>query len=113
MIRTLEAVTLDPGDRVPARGLFVFIGAEPGTHWIDGGLTTDAHGFLATGNDLNLTHLDPARSGRDRPPLPQETSTAGVFAAGDVRAGSMKRVASAVGEGATAVRMIHQYLSIL
>ncbi len=76
-------------------------------------LATDPHGFLATGADLKLTHLDPARSGRGRAPLPQETSTAGVFATGDVRAGSLKRVASAVGEGATAVRMIHQYLSVL
>jgi thioredoxin reductase (NADPH) len=62
---------------------------------------------------LQLTHLDNARGGRDRPPLPLETSHPGVFAAGDVRSGSIKRVASAVGEGATAVRMVHQYLALL
>jgi thioredoxin reductase (NADPH) len=60
-----------------------------------------------------MTHLDPAGAGRDRPPLPLETSRPGVFAAGDVRSGSIKRVASAVGEGAMAVRMIHQHLRSL
>ena len=64
-----------------------------------------------TGADLQLTHLDPAHASRDRPPLPLETSRPGVFAAGDVRCGSIKRVASAVGEGAMAVRMIHEYLA--
>ena len=76
-------------------------------------LATDEDGFLLTGHDLELTQLDPARAGRDRPPLPLETSRPGVFAAGDVRSGSVKRVASAVGEGATAVRMIHHYLQSL
>lgn len=111
--RALEAVTVDGAGRIPARALFVFIGADPGTGWTRGSLVADEHGFLLTGSDLELTHLDPAGAGRDRPPLPQETSSAGVFAAGDVRAGSMKRVASAVGEGATAVRMVHQHLTAL
>jgi NADPH-dependent glutamate synthase beta subunit-like oxidoreductase len=66
-----------------------------------------------TGQDLQLTHLDPARAGRDRPPRPLETSRPGVFAAGDVRSGSIKRVASAVGDGAMAVRVIHQHLRSL
>jgi thioredoxin reductase (NADPH) len=77
------------------------------------GLVIDDDGFVVTGQDLQLTHLDPARGGRDRPPLPLETSRPGVFAVGDVRSASTKRVASAVGEGAMAVRMIHQHLRFL
>ena len=110
----LGAVTTDgAAGRIEARALFVFIGADPCTDWMGGTLATDPHGFLLTGHDLKLTHLDPARDGRDRPPLPLETSRPGVVAAGDVRSGSIKRVASAVGEGAMAVRMIHQYLALL
>jgi len=110
---SLQAVTLDGAVRLDARALFVFIGADPCTDWLAGALATDEHGFIMTGQDLQLAHLDSARGGRDRPPLPLETSRPGVFAAGDVRSGSIKRVASAVGEGATAVRMIHQYLASL
>ncbi len=110
----LEAVTLDgPAGRIDTPAVFVFIGADPCTDWVRGSLATDEHGFLMTGQDLQLTHLDPARDGHGRPPLPLETSRPGVFAAGDVRSGSIKRVASAVGEGGTAVRMIHQYLASL
>jgi thioredoxin reductase (NADPH) len=94
-----------------ARALFVFIGAEPCTGWLGGQLAVDEDGFVATGQDLALTHLDPVGAGRDRPPLPLETSRSGVFAVGDVRSQSIKRVASAVGEGAMAVRLIHQYLA--
>jgi thioredoxin reductase (NADPH) len=111
---SLHAVTIDgAAGRIAASTLFVFIGADPCTGWLSGALATDEDGFLLTGQDLQLTHLDPARAGRDRPPLPLETSRPGVFAAGDVRSGSIKRVASAVGEGAMAVRMIHQYLRSL
>jgi len=111
---SLEAVTIDgPTGRVDAQALFVFIGAEPCTAWLDAKLATDEHGFLLTGSELRLTHLDPAGGGHDRPPLPLETSRPGVFAAGDVRSGSIKRVVSAVGEGAMAVRVIHQYLGLL
>ena len=92
---------------------FFFIGADPCTDWLTGALSTDADGFLLTGSDLHLTHLDPARDGRERAPLPLETSRPGVFAAGDTRSGSIKRVASAVGEGAMAVRVIHQYLALV
>ena len=95
------------------RALFVFIGAEPRTAWLRGQLSVDHHGFILAGQDLQLTHLDPAGDHDQRPPLPLETSRAGVFVAGDVRAGSIKRVASAVGEGAMAVRLIHQYLALL
>jgi thioredoxin reductase (NADPH) len=111
---SLQSVTIGgPRGRIDARALFVFIGADPCTEWLGPEFSTDDHRFLVTGHDLQLTHLDPAHDGRDRPPLPLETSRPGVFAAGDVRSGSIKRVASAVGEGATAVRMIHQYLALL
>ena len=114
----LEAVTVEHTDsgereRLDARALFVFIGAEPCTAWLAGALATDEDGFLVTGADLRVTHLDPARDGRERAPLPLETSRPGVFAVGDARSGSIKRVASAVGEGAMAVRLIHQYLALL
>jgi thioredoxin reductase (NADPH) len=110
----LEGVTIDgAAGRIDTRGLFVFIGADPCTEWLGSALVIDDDGFLVTGQDLQLTHLDPARGGRDRPPLPLETSRAGVFAVGDVRSASIKRVASAVGEGAMAVRMIHQHLRFL
>ena len=82
--------------------LFVFIGAEPHTTWLSGQIALDDHGFVLTGKDL------PADTdGRMR--LPLETSRPGVFAAGDVRSGSIKRVASAVGEGSMAVRLVHDY----
>jgi len=112
----LEGVTVvcdGESRRIDARAIFVFIGAEPCTAWLDDALATDEHGFILAGQDLQLTHLDPAGDGRERAPLPLETSRPGVFAAGDVRSGSIKRVASAVGEGATAVRMIHEYLALL
>jgi thioredoxin reductase (NADPH) len=89
----------EPGD-----GLFVLIGAHPHSDWLAGGVERDAQGFLLTGSDLLDWPLD-------RPPLPQETSTPGVFAAGDVRHGSVKRVASAVGEGASAIQQVHHYLA--
>jgi thioredoxin reductase (NADPH) len=114
---TLEAVTVDHTSagttgRLDARALFVFIGADPCTGWLDDAIATDEHGFVLTGQDLSLTHLDPAVAAGQRTPLPLETSRPGVFAVGDVRCGSIKRVASAVGEGAMAVRLIHQYLAL-
>jgi thioredoxin reductase (NADPH) len=114
----LEAVTVeDTRDgairNVEVGAVFVFIGADPCTGWLSDALVTDEHGFVVTGRDLQLTHLDPAGDGRDRPPFPLETSRPGVFAVGDVRSGSIKRVASAVGEGAMAVRLVHQYLALL
>jgi thioredoxin reductase (NADPH) len=93
--------------------LFVLIGADPCTGWCSDALALDEHGFILTGADLRLAHLDPGGGEDGRSPLPLETSRAGVFAAGDVRSGSIKRVASAVGEGAMAVRLIHQYLALL
>ena len=91
-----------------ARALFVFIGASPHTEWLEGQLATDGAGFLLTGRDV-----DGRRPGRvrRRPPLFLETSRPGIFAVGDVHAGSIKRVASAVGEGSMAVRLVHQRLA--
>ena len=90
----------------PCRGLFCFIGASAATDWLPG-LSTDPHGFLCTDVQLDPYPLSPVWAGLGRGPLPFETSEPGVFAAGDVRSGSMKRVAAAVGEGASAVHSVH------
>ncbi|MCD2186085.1 FAD-dependent oxidoreductase [Actinomycetospora soli] len=94
-------------ERVDAQWLFVFIGAQPRTDWLDGTVERDDRGFVLTGPDLT-----PSSSGRNggREPLHLETSLPGVFAVGDVRGGSVKRVASAVGEGAMAVSLVHRWL---
>ena len=93
--------------------LFVFIGARPHTSWLDGALLRDEKEFLLTGRSLQR-HSDYARSWKHfREPWLLETSMPGVFAAGDVRSGAMNRVASAVGEGAMAIKYVHQYLSEL
>jgi thioredoxin reductase (NADPH) len=96
-------------ERLTVTSLFVFIGAGPSTEWLDGVLDRDDHGFLLTGSDLTDRSF-PTAAGAQRDPYLLETSIAGVFAVGDVRHRSMKRVASAVGEGSTAVSFIHQYL---
>ena len=93
-----------------ARALFVFIGAEANTGWLRGTAELDGRGFVLTGAEVNRSGLDDWRE-RSREPFLLETSVPGVFAAGDARAGSIKRVASAVGEGAMAVRLVHQYLA--
>jgi thioredoxin reductase (NADPH) len=110
----LEAITVrgaeDQRETLPAAALFVFIGAAPQTEWLPESVARDAHGFLLTGPDLPpATRLPGALDGRE--PYLLETSVPGIFAAGDVRHGSMKRVASGVGEGAMAVAFVHQYLA--
>jgi thioredoxin reductase (NADPH) len=95
---------------VPASHLFVFIGAAPLTDWLDGTVQRDAAGFLLTGPDLLRDGRRPPGWLPDRDPYLLESSVPGVFAAGDVRAQSVKRVASAVGEGAMAVTLVHRYL---
>jgi thioredoxin reductase (NADPH) len=97
-------------ETVPAAALFVLIGAEPRTQWLAGTLERDRGGYLLTGRDL-LEAAGPTGVSRNRPPLPLETSLPGVFAAGDVRHGSIKRVASAVGEGSSAIRHVHEHLA--
>ena len=99
-------------DEMPCNALFIFIGAEPRTEWLGDVVARDGRGFVLTGSDL-------PRDARGRPPgwplerepLMLETNLPGVFAAGDVRHASIKRVASSVGEGSIAVSLVHQYLS--
>jgi thioredoxin reductase (NADPH) len=93
---------------VPADALFVLIGSQPRTRWLGEAIARDQSGFIITGPGLLArTSL---RWPLDRPPLPLETSLPGVFAAGDVRQGSVKRVASAVGEGAATIPLVHRHL---
>jgi thioredoxin reductase (NADPH) len=98
-------------ESVPTSALFVFIGAQPHTGWLPPDVERDEKGFIITGHDLLRGGTSPAIWSLDRSPLPFETSLASVFAAGDVRHGSVKRVASAVGEGAVTIQMVHEYLS--
>jgi thioredoxin reductase (NADPH) len=107
----LDAIVLDDGEtgareEVPAAAVFVLIGAEPRTGWLDGAVARDTCGFVLTGRDL-----DSGKWPQDRLPLPFETSRPGVFAVGDVRHGAVMRVASAVGEGSVAVGSVHRYLA--
>jgi thioredoxin reductase (NADPH) len=93
---------------VPADALFVLIGGQPRTDWLGDSLARDRQGYILTGPDLPASHR--ARWPPGRPPLPLQTSLPGVFAAGDARRGSVTRVASAVGEGAATIPLVHRYL---
>ena len=113
---TLEAIDVADSqagtvETLPGRSLFIFIGAEPRTAWLEGVVERDAHGFLLAGNDLVRDGKLPAGWNVDRQPFLLETSVPGVFVAGDVRHGSVKRVASGVGEGSITVSFIHQHLA--
>jgi thioredoxin reductase (NADPH) len=105
----LRDVRTGATETVPAEALFILIGAQPRTDWLPGTLERDEHGFILSGPDL--LHGGPSPGWRlDRSPLLLEASLPGVFAAGDVRHRSIKRVASAVGEGSIAVQLVHDYL---
>ncbi len=94
---------------IQTRALFVFIGADPNTSWLAGAIELDDRGFVPTGKAALYSDTGGNQARRPRQPMMLESSRPGVFAAGDVRSGSVKRVASAVGEGAMAIRQIHEY----
>ena len=98
---------------VAAAALFVLIGARPHTAWLPESIQRDQHGFVLTGTDVVPAGMAAVGGGTARPPLPLETTMPGVFAAGDVRHGSVKRVASAVAEGGGTIQSVHQYLTQL
>jgi thioredoxin reductase (NADPH) len=111
----LESLTLadharDTIEEVSAAALFIMIGGEPHTRWLPDAIARDPQGYVITGRDL--PQQPRGKSEHSREPLTLETSMPGVFAAGDVRQGSIKRVASAVGDGATVVRMLHEHLRV-
>ena len=110
----LEAVQLGNGTsetrELPVAAMFIFIGATARTEMLDGLVERDQDGFILTGGDIFLDGRKPRSWDLERDPFPMETSVPGIFAAGDVRHQSVKRVASAVGEGAVAVSVVHQYL---
>jgi len=110
VMQRVEVQNNRTGERawVDARAVFVFIGAEPHTRWLGDEVAVDGHGFVLAGRGAvpAVRHRD----GSTRALLLFETTLAGVFAVGDVRSGSVKRVASAVGEGSMVVRLVHEYL---
>ncbi len=113
---SLEAITIantitGEKETVPATSLFIFIGALPRTDWLDGVVERDKQGFIMSGADLMRDRRRPRGWAVDRDPFLLETSVPGIFVAGDVRYGSVKRVASGVGEGSIAIQFVHQYLS--
>ena len=115
-VHRLESLVLQDGssgetESVPAAALFVLIGAQPHTEWLPTSILRDRRGFLLTGQDLIGVGDTSRTASLQRPPYLLETSIPGVFAAGDVRHGSVKRVASAVGEGGMAIQSVHQYLA--
>jgi thioredoxin reductase (NADPH) len=112
-LEALEVKDVNSGETEsrPAAALFIFIGAKPMTDWLPKDVLTDDRGFVLTGRDLALHPEFRALWKRPREPFSLETSVPGIFAAGDVRAGAMNRVASAVGEGAMAISFVHRYLA--
>ncbi|MBX7220028.1 MAG: FAD-dependent oxidoreductase [Blastocatellia bacterium] len=113
-LETLTIADVHTGgeETVPASSLFIFIGAYPHTNWLPETIRRDAHGFILTGPDLRQGGPIPKSFGQ-REPFMFETSLPGVLAAGDVRSNSVKRVASAVGQGSIAVQFVHQYLTLV
>jgi len=100
-------------EKKTVRRIFLFVGADPNTGWLaDCGVKVNDKGFVCTGSDLSPEeYVRSPKQARDRSPLPLETTVSGVFAIGDVRAGSTKRVAAAVGDGAAVVAQVHAWLA--
>lgn len=114
--QTIESASIrGPEDysAFPCKAIFSFIGAEPASGWLSGYAAIDNNGFVVTDRTLGFDRLGSPWTELGRPPLPYETSHPGLFAVGDVRSGSTKRVASAVGEGSAAVRSVHDYLGFV
>jgi thioredoxin reductase (NADPH) len=114
----LERLTIACGqngvtEEVPASALFIFIGAQPRTDWLNDQVARDSQGFILAGFDLLRDGKPPKGWPLERPPFLLETSVPGIFVAGDVRSGSIKRVASGVGEGSIAIQFVHRYLADL
>ena len=110
---TVTELTSETSETFSTKSLFIFIGAQPHTDWLEGKLERDEQGFILSGPELLRDGRNPRGWTLDRQPYLLETSVPGIFVAGDVRRGSVKRVASGVGEGSIAVQFIHQYLSKL
>ena len=110
-LTSIRVVDADGETTLPATALFSFIGAEPNSSWLSNCAALDDDGFVLTDRALNQQGLGARWTPLARPPLPYETSRPGLFAVGDLRSGSTKRVAGAVGEGSAAVRSVHEYLA--
>jgi thioredoxin reductase (NADPH) len=108
---SIHCATTNETNRVPANALFIMIGAAPNTSWLADVVERDELGFILSGADLMRDGKRPKGWQPDRDPGLLETSVPGIFVVGDVRHGSVKRVASGVGEGSVAVSFVHQYLS--
>ncbi len=108
---TIEDANTGKRETVPASSLFIFIGAMPYTNWLEGVVERDAQGFILTGTDVMHNGKRPRGWKLNRDPFLLESSVPGIFVAGDVRHGSIKRVAAGVGEGSMAVQFVHRYLS--
>jgi thioredoxin reductase (NADPH) len=109
----LQNSTTGDARTVPAAALFVLIGAQPRTEWMPDSIQRDQYGFVLTGENVTSRSDTACEPAEPRPRLLLETSLPGVFAAGDVRSGSIKRVAAAVGEGGICIRSVHEYLAEL
>jgi thioredoxin reductase (NADPH) len=109
-LETIEVIDRSTGitSRRDARVLFVLIGAEAATDWLPPEISRDEHGFVLTGTDAMKTGQWKA----EREPFALETSARGIFAVGDIRSGSVKRVAASVGEGGIAIALVHRYLQL-
>ncbi|CAA9233725.1 MAG: Thioredoxin reductase [uncultured Cytophagales bacterium] len=111
---TVENIKTGSRETVPAESVFIFIGAKPCTDWIESlSIIRNDRGYIETGREL-MRYDDYRKKWKlNREPFLLESSIPGVFAAGDVRAGAMNRIASAVGEGAMSIKMVHEYLAEL